>query len=37
MGVNLILLKPKSLVSAAQLVAPVFDGPPTITEAQNVE
>lgn len=30
---SLILLKPKSLVSAAQLVAPVFDGPLTITDA----
>lgn len=30
---TLTLIKPKSLVSAAQLVAPVFDGPLTITDA----
>lgn len=34
---TLTLIRPRSLVSAAQLVAPVFDGPLTITDAQNVE
>lgn len=30
-------IKPKSRVSAAQLVAPVWSGPLTITDALNVE